>query len=213
MSDHSFKPKPMILVWILILLSFLGLGLVYLIDNLEEKRNTEAVQKGEFEFTLAAKTFRVPKNWVESYYGQENAALSSLQLKVPFQLNGETIPLTVSLLPSAKAAPSAYLLDTLYIHNFSDTPGSQAFGLVVKKLKSQNGYENENVWYDALSTNPFVAKCLSEPLGESTKHNCATTILVNKRVSALVQFDGLYLGLWRELHAELAQFAKTLNES
>lgn len=206
------KPKPIILVWILILLSFFGLALVYFIENLEEKRAADAVQKGEFEFTLAAKTYRVPKKWVETFYGQENGALSSLQLKVPFQLNGQTVPISVSLLPSSKAAPSAYLLDALYIHNFSDAPSNQAFGLIVKKLKAQDGYEHESVWYDALSSNPFVAKCLSEPLGETTKHNCVTTILINKRVSALVQFDGLYLPVWRELHAELAQFAKSLNE-
>ena len=214
MKSAFNQVRPMAVIWIFVALCFLGLLAISFADWTSNSTGANASQKsGAYRFSIAARELVVPASWAQKSEMVQDAALASLQLAIPMDFGGEKTALAVSLLPSSKAAPSAYLLDKLYIHNFDETEPLQQFGLVVKNLRAKDGFEDETVWYDALSASPFVAKCLEEKVGSSHKTSCISTMLVNKRVSALIQFDGELLPYWRSLHSELLRLLPTFNAS
>lgn len=149
------------------------------------------------EFSISATKLLVPRTWVLSDFKDDQPVVDLLQLSIPIEIEDFKIEVKTTLLPAARAAPSAYLLDSLYIHNFAAGPSEQQYGLVVKKLRNESGFEDEKIWYDALSVNPFVAKCLTEEVANENAKNCITTVLVNKRVSALIQFEENLMPYWR----------------
>jgi hypothetical protein len=194
-----------------IVLSMLGLGIVYGLDFFESRATQVANDKGTpVEFTIAASKLQAPESWIVSEFNPEQTILNLLQLHLTMNLDGQSFTLNLTLMPAARAAPSAYLLDSLYIHNFAPGRSDQMYGLVVKKLKNEAGFEDETVWYDALSATPFVAKCLEEKVAVERAKNCITTVLVNKRVSALIQFEKAILPHWRQfsvaLNKQMAEF-------
>ena len=206
------RVRPIVVIWLFMAVALVGLVFVYASDLLTNKSgNNSAANSGSYKITIAAKPIVVPKAWTTSTINTDDEVLSNVELAIPMNVSNDETALHISLLPSAKAAPSAYLLDSLYIHNFEEGAPKQAYGLIVKSLKPQAGYEDETIWYDAISANPFVAKCLEEKLGDDTQTNCITTMLVNKRVSALIRFDGDLLPYWKGLHAELTKLLPTFN--
>ncbi|GLQ18748.1 hypothetical protein [Maritalea porphyrae] len=183
---------------LLICLSLLGLATVYALDFFEETRNIQRQADNKLvEFSISATKMQAPRTWITSDFNEEQSVVNLLQLSIPIEIEDFSIKVTTTLLPAARAAPSAYLLDSLYIHNFAPGPSDQRFGLVVKKLRNEAGYEDESIWYDALSASPFVAKCLNEEAANTNAKNCITTVLVNKRVSALIQFEQSLMPYWR----------------
>jgi len=208
-QKNSQKPRNSVKTNVLILciiLSLLGLSVVYTLDFLEKNSPQQANSSQEtIEFTIAASKLRAPKSWIESNFDEEQNILNLLQLRLELQIDGKLVAVNATLLPAARAAPSAYLLDSLYIHNFAPGRSEQMYGLVAKKLRNEAGFEDETIWYDALSANPFVAKCLDEKVEVRNAKPCITTILVNKRVSALIQFEKSVLPHWRQFSVALAQ--------
>ena len=97
---------------------------------------------------------------------------------------------------------SAKLLDNVYLHRFDDAQISGVPGLVGKPLKDGDGYQNETVWYDPLSPNPFVAKCMA-PVTEDTPALCTRALALNDSVGLVVSFDRSLLSQWRDLDAAL----------
>lgn len=195
-----------------IFLSLLGLFVVYTMDfleNTEPQSPQSTLEKAEV--TIAASKMLVPVSWIVSELNPEQTILNLLQLQLPVTIENRQHSINVTLLPVSRAAPSAYLLDSLYIHNFAPGPSEQYYGLVVKKLKNDAGFEDEAIWYDALSANPFVAKCLDETTASENAKNCITTILINKRVSALIQFEKSMLPVWRQFSALLNERLGALN--
>ncbi|MFT6658919.1 MAG: hypothetical protein ACJAZW_002088 [Maritalea sp.] len=194
-----------------IVLSLVGLGIVYSLDFFEVPGETRAVETEEsVEFSIAASKLHAPKSWIETQFKPKENMLNFLELRLELQVNGQSNAVNVTLLPASQAAPSAYLLDALYIHNFASGPSEQKYGLVVKKLRNEAGFEDETIWYDALSANPFVAKCLTEKTAPDNAKNCITTVLVNKRVSALIQFEDSVLPNWRVFSVALDKQLATL---
>jgi len=195
-----------------IFLSLAGLALVYALDYFEQTNaQFDSTADEQIEFTIAASRLKAPKSWVISAFNPEKTVLNALQLKLDLIVEMQSTSVIVTLLPASRAAPSAYLLDSLYIHNFAPGRTEQMFGLVVKKLKNEAGFEDEIVWYDALSANPFVAKCLEEKTVIEDAKNCITTVLVNKRVSALIQFEKSILPHWRPFAVALDRQLAELN--
>jgi len=198
----------------MVILALAGLAAVYLMDFLELNRNKQTMsQETTIEFTIAATNLAAPQSWLNSEVDGDSKAYSVVDILLPVEVDSTIISVSATLLASSKAAPSSFLLDTLYIHKFKDVPSQQAFGLVAKQMVDEAGYSGETVWYDAVSANPFVAKCLKEKLPKNTAKNCVTTVLVNKRVSALVRFEETLLPHWRAFQLSLRAKLATLNAS
>ena len=82
----------------------------------------------------------------------------------------------MTLLPRSRARPSSALLDGVYLHQFGDETLDGVPGLVGKPLLDSDGFSGESVWYDALSPDPFVAKCLEPVEAGARPSACAPSI-------------------------------------
>ncbi len=201
-------------MFLMALLSIVGLGIIYGIEALEPgKPALDPNFVGQKrQITLGFGEIYVPENWLASTLSEPNRALESLELLVPIRLKDEVAQINVDLVPASRTTPSAYLLDALYIHRFSSDPAIYQNGLVGRQLKDGEGYKNESVWYDPLRPQPFVAKCV-EPLAEEFKApNCLETKLVDKRVAAIIKFPEQYLPQWKEFDAQMRAKLKLLTQ-
>lgn len=193
------------LAGIFIVLAVLGLIAGYALQNLTEKlAETPRIEPGEpIGFTLAATELKVPENWLRAPRG--GGFTEAIDLIVPLDLGGAAqTPVRVTLLPRARAAPSAALLDTLYIHRFTTDQADGPRGLIGKPLLGEAGYQNETVWYDPVAANPFVAKCLALGGDGENRLECMRTLPLGRRISAVATFDGSVLEQWQEFDAALA---------
>jgi len=191
---------------IFIFISALGLAAAYGLQAIAERsRDVAPPPPGEpIHFTLAAVDVAVPINWLRGT--PRGGFVEALELTVPIKLPdaSEALQADVTLLPRARAVPSAALLDRLYIHRFSDNQVAGPHGLIGKPLIAEAGYENETVWYDPVNGNPFVAKCL-ELIDEGERVlECMRTIPLGTKVSAVVRFDEPALMRWQEFDAAVA---------
>lgn len=194
-------------------LALAGILIVYVMEYFEKKSAKSDNQANtEISFSIAAAEMQAPSQWMLTNFGPDETVFSSVDMEIPIRLDGVEHQISVTLLPSSKAAPSAYLLDTLYIHKFDNAASGQSYGLIIKKLKDEAGFEDEEIWYDALSARPFVAKCLNEGNAQLKSKNCITTILVNKRVSALIKFEQGLMPQWRTFSAAISEKLNLLNK-
>ena len=76
------------------------------------------------------------------------------------------------------------LLDGVYLHQFEDKQLTGPPGLVGKPLTASEGFAGETVWYDALSADPFVAKCLA-PVAPGEPTQCLRTVRPRQRRGGL----------------------------
>lgn len=192
-------------LFLMALLSIIGLGIIYGIEALKpEKSKIDPAFVGEKrQIALGFGEIYVPENWLLTELGDGQHAVEGLQLLIPVQLKAEVAQINVDLVPASRTTPSAYLLDALYIHRFSSDPAQYQHGLVGRQLKDGEGYENESVWYDPLRPQPFVAKCV-KPLAEKIEApNCLETKLVTKRVAAVIKFPEHILPQWKVFDAQM----------
>ena len=124
------------------------------------------------------------------------AAEIDLKLMLPLGKAGALRPVEVTLLPLSQAKPSAALLDGVYLHQFMPNELAGPPGLIGKPLFGTEGFEDETVWYDALSPSPFVAKCMSAPAMGGTAR-CLRTVALPDGIAAVYGFDEELLGNWR----------------
>ena len=148
--------------------------------------------------TLLGKQLAIPAGWLRSNGGKATGFVSQvgLDLELPLGRNGAVIPIAVTLLPLSQVRSSASLLDGVYLHQFMPNELSGPPGLVGKPLYGSEGYENETVWYDALSQNPFVAKCAAPPTG-SGPAECLRTVALPGGIAAVYDFSADALNSWR----------------
>lgn len=192
-------------LFLMALLSILGLGIIYAIEALKPERvplDPDYVAEKR-ALTLGFGDVYIPQNWIASRIADDQRALENLSLLIPVQVQGQVEEVPVDLVPASRTTPSIYLLDALYIHRFSADPALYVHGLVGRTLKNGEGYENEMVWYDPLRPQPFVAKCV-EPLDKTVKTpNCLETKLVTKRVAAVIKFPEQFLPDWKAFDAQM----------
>ena len=100
---------------------------------------------------------------------------------------------------------SSGLLDAVYLHQFEDGTIGGVPGLVGKRLMSRDGYAGESVWYDALSPDPFVAKCL-DPISDTTAGRCVRTVQLPSGLAAIYTFDATALPYWRQFDSAMADW-------
>ena len=95
--------------------------------------------------------------------------------------------------------------DRVYLHQFEEQTLSGVPGLVGKPMRPSNGYAGESVWYDALSPNPFVAKCVA-PVAEDGVAQCVRTVYLPSGIAAIYTFDATILQSWRQFDVEMERW-------
>jgi hypothetical protein len=148
--------------------------------------------------TLVGKQLSIPANWLHDDGGKATGFVSQveLDLDLPLGKNGAVLPIEMTLLPLSQVRSSASLLDGVYLHQFMPNELSGPPGLVGKPLYSSEGYEDETVWYDALSQNPFVAKCAAAPADDGPAM-CLRSVALPGGIAAVYNFSADALYSWR----------------
>lgn len=208
MTDTTFHTSPdrqrshlsgYNLVVIVLMAALLGLALAYLIEAIAQRPQVEPAsifQPPFIEKNIAGSPLRLPADWFsdQNQTTQGFADRVELDLAVNF---GRAAPdhVTLLLTPNSAAQPSAYLLDKVYLHQFLANQLSGAPGLVGKPLRAIDGFQNETVWYDPLSPQPFVAKCQASPVAGTPAH-CMRTVRLTDGLSATYNFPETLLADW-----------------
>ena len=146
----------------------------------------------------------VPTAWLR-FPEQPNSAFSDrLDLAMDLELaDGLPLPITISLVPKARARASSALLDTVFLKHFSAEERHGVPGLIGKPLTGSESYASETVWYDPIRQDPFTAKCTT-PVGEDDTDTCLRTLRLESGLSAIIGFSEAGLARWRQFDAPLA---------
>jgi hypothetical protein len=180
-----------------------GLALAYAIQAAGHPGAT-ARDGGSLTRSLAGRTLDVPAAWLREDAAASEGFAKQVELAVTLPLGPDAAPrrIEVTLLPRSRVRSSVSLLDGVYLHQFMPEQLSGPPGLVGKPLRATDGFAGETVWYDALSSAPFVAKCL-EPVGEATQAKCLRTIYLGPGIAAVYGFEEDVLVNWKRFDAEM----------
>ena len=197
------------LAGIAVLVLLLAVGAAYLIDELG--RSARAPLPGladgqPITQTLSGRELAIPTTWFRFGEQIRNGFTDQIDLRLLLTAqDGTTLPVDVTLLPRSRARTSASLLDGVYLHQFTEETLGGVVGLVGKPMRQQNGYSGESVWYDALSPNPFVAKCL-DSVQPDRPRQCVRTVYLPSGIAAIYAFDATVLQSWRQFDADMARW-------
>jgi hypothetical protein len=182
-----------------------GLALAYGLSALAahwQGRVTEQTSAAVVSRTLIGRQLNIPQDWLHETTIGAGAFASRIELEVaaPLGRDGAETAIEVTLVPLSQVRPSASLLDGVYLHQFMPNELSGPPGLVGKPLYSTEGYEDETVWYDALSPNPFVAKCAAAP-APGGPSQCLRTVALPGGIAVVYAFRSGVLYSWRKFDA------------
>lgn len=182
--------------------AMVGLALAYGIDAMG--RNGRTPDDATVSRTLGSATLDIPTRWLREDAERSDGFAKQVELGVTLPLGPKAAPrrIEVTLLPRSRVRPSASLLDGVYLHQFKPEQLNGPPGLIGKPLQPHDGFENETVWYDALSASPFVAKCIA-PVTPGQPGRCLRTIYLGPGIAAVYSFDEDVLVNWRRFDAEL----------
>ena len=182
-----------------------ALGFAYLIQGAGEVARGQARGSNVLVArTLGASTLTVPADWLTDGGDQQPgfAKQVDLQVSVPLGPDGALRNVDITLTQRSRVRPSASLLDGVYLHQFLPQQLSGPVGLIGKPLSPSEGYENETVWYDPITSSPFVAKCQAT-LQAGTAGKCLRTVYLGSGIAAIYAFDDDILVNWKKFDAEL----------
>jgi hypothetical protein len=209
------KPEPHSLAFnlgaIMLMVAMLVLALAWGLDALMRHQQHVAVSsvgsEAMIKRTLVGRDLNIPASWLRGADGASGgfATEIDLELNLPLGKDESLKPVDVTLLPQSQARSSASLLDGVYLHQFMPNELSGPPGLVGKPLYGTEGYEGETVWYDALSSNPFVAKCVAPADGHGPSR-CLRTVALSTGIAAVYAFDSDVLPQWRNFDPELQKW-------
>ena len=186
---------------IVVLVLLAAVGVAYLIDELGRSARTplpRLTDADQISQTISGRELAIPASWFRFGEQIRPGFTNQIDLRVVFTgADNAELPVDVTLLPRSRARTSASLLDGVYLHQFTDATLDGVPGLVGKPMLDSNGYEGESVWYDALSPNPFVAKCL-EPVDPEGASQCVRTVYLPSGIAAIYAFDATVLQSWRQ---------------
>lgn len=187
--------------------ALLGLALAYAIDaaGRQNRAANPAVDEGiALTRTLGGKDLAIPASWFRYSEQRVEGFAKQIDLELTLPLGPEAKPrgIEVTLLPRSRVRPSSSLLDGVYLHDFQPEQLSGPLGLVGKPLTAIEGFQNETVWYDALSPDPFVAKC-SVPVAEGAPSRCVRTVYLGPGIAAVYAFDADVLDNWRQFDPQM----------
>jgi hypothetical protein len=196
------------LAGIAVLVLLVAVGAAYLVDSLGRTSLAplpDPADADTVELTISGTELAVPASWFR-YGGKVQPGFSSqIDLKVMLELEGTRSPVDVTLLPRSRARRSSALLDGVYLHQFSEETLTGIAGLVGKPLLDSDGFAGESIWYDPLSANPFVAKCM-EPVEAGAPAQCLRTVYLSSGIAAVYAFDAAALRSWRQFDAEMEKW-------
>jgi hypothetical protein len=187
--------------------ALLGLAIAYGIDAMSRaaKALPEAGPGDRVVVrSLGGRSLTIPAAWLRTELS-EKAGFSKqieLDLALPLGPKGALMEVGVTLLPRSQVRPSASLLDGVYLHQFQPEQLSGPPGLIGKPLAAVEGYQDETVWYDPISPNPFVAKCLA-PVTADASSRCLRAVYLGTGIAAIYDFDAVALERWREFDTEM----------
>jgi hypothetical protein len=198
------------LAGIALLVLLLAVGAAYLVDELGRASRTPAPSLDDADpilQTISGRELSIPTAWFR--YGEQirNGFTSQIDLRILYLPEGaeSATPVDITLLPRSRARASARLLDGVYVHQFSEQTLGGVPGLVGKPMLASNGYAGESVWYDALSPNPFVAKCV-DPVAADGVAQCVRTVYLPSGIAAVYTFDATALQSWRQFDTEMERW-------
>ncbi len=194
---------------IALLVAIAGLGLAYAIDA--AGRSVHEQVTGTVSRTLGARDLRVPASWLreDAERSEGFAKQVEIGLKLPLGPKAAMREIAITLVPRSRARPSASLLDGVYLHQFMPEQLSGPPGLIGKPLLAAEGYAHETVWYDAISSGPFVAKCIA-PVAEGEPGRCIRTVYLGPGIAAIYSFDEDVLSNWKQFDAALMPSLKQI---
>jgi hypothetical protein len=198
------------LAGIAVLVLLLAVGMAYLVDELGRSSRIPAPSLDDADpvsQTISGRELSIPAAWFR--YGEQirDGFTSQIDLRILYAPEGAEapVPVDITLLPRSRARASASLLDRVYLHQFADETLDGVPGLVGKPMLASNGYAGESVWYDALSPNPFVAKC-EQPLAPDGAAQCVRTVYLPSGIAAVYTFDATILQSWRQFDGEMQRW-------
>ncbi|MDB5613789.1 MAG: hypothetical protein JWQ22_1442 [Devosia sp.] len=222
MGSHSApiqpsKARPSLvynLAYIAVFALLLAVGAAYLIDEMGRVESVPAPTLADsnpvFQ-TISGRELAIPRSWFR--YGEQirSGFTDQIDLRIMISPAGaqHPVPIDVTLLPPSRARSSATLLDRVYLHQFADETLQGVPGLVGKPMQPKDGYAGENVWYDALSPNPFVAKC-QQPVAGRAAAQCVRTAYLSSGIAAIYTFDAALLQSWRELDPQIQRWLEPI---
>jgi hypothetical protein len=189
------------LMAIVLIVAVAGLGFAYIIDAAGKARveSNEPVTR-----TLGGRELTIPASWLREDALRSEGFAKQVEIGLMLPLGPDAAPrkIDLTLLPRSRARPSASLLDGVYLHQFMPEQLTGPPGLIGKPLIAAEGYANETVWYDAISAEPFVAKCIA-PVSEGASGRCIRTVYLGPGIAAVYAFDEDVLVNWRAFDAQL----------
>lgn len=211
-SGHSALLYNLAGISVLVLL--LAVGLAYLVDDLGRSTRIPAPSLADADpisQTISGRELLIPTAWFR--YGEQirNGFTNQIDLRILYSPEGAeaAVPVDVTLLPRSRARASSSLLDGVYLHQFGDSTLGGVPGLVGKPMLASKGYVGESVWYDALSPNPFVAKCV-EPVAPDGIAQCVRTAYLPSGIAAVYTFDATLLQSWRQFDTEMQRWLQPI---
>jgi hypothetical protein len=188
-----------------------ALGAAYALDLAKRAAISPTVSAEVLTRTLGGRDLQIPRGWFRYDARQVDGFVKEIDLRLdlPLGMNGRLSPVEVTLTTRSRVRPSASLLDGVYLHQFLPDQLSGPPGLVGKPLNPQDGFQNETVWYDPLTPNPFVAKC-SRPVDPTQPAQCLRTVYLGPGIAAVYTFGDDVLANWRQFDSVIQpQLART----
>jgi len=182
-----------------------GLGVAYLINGFEHGSAKPGPATAELVTrTLGSTTLTIPAAWSVGPADPAGDFAKQVDLKVSLPLgpDGAERVVDVTLTQRSRVRPSASLLDGVYLHQFLPQQLTGPVGLIGKPMTAGDGYDGETVWYDPLTSSPFVAKCQA-PVVTGTPGQCLRTVYLGSGIAAVYAFDDDILPNWRKFDAEM----------
>lgn len=209
-SDSGHASLAYNLAGIAVLVLLAAVALAYAIDRAgrpDQPAMPSLDDENPLVQTIAGRELTIPTSWFR--YGEQMKTGFATQADLAFALelakDAAPVPVEVTLVPRSRARASSTLLDAVYLHQFAEGTVGGVPGLVGKPLLPGEGYSGETVWYDALSSHPFVAKCAA-PVGEDGPERCLRTVHLPSGLAAIIGFDATALPFWKRFDAELARW-------
>jgi hypothetical protein len=182
--------------------AILGVALAYLITAAGHSGASDQ-ERGMVARALGATRLTIPAAWVTDPSSTASFAREvDLSVSLPLGPDGSLRQIDVTLTERSRVTPSASLLDGVYLHEFKSDQLSGPPGLIGKPLQAEEGFESETIWYDPLTSSPFVAKCAA-PIIANAAPRCLRTVYLGPGLAAIYSFDGDVLGNWRKFDAEM----------
>jgi hypothetical protein len=174
-------------------------------------RSADEESAGSVTRTLGGRDLSVPTAWLREDAERSAGFAKQVEigLRLPLGPEAAVRQIDITLVPRSRARPSASLLDGVYLHQFMPEQLNGPPGLIGKPMTATDGYADETVWYDAISSKPFVAKCIA-PVTEGQPGRCIRTVYLGPGIAAIYSFDEDVLVNWRQFDATLEPSLKRI---